>query len=54
MAWNLPDGCTLDHIDDALGYGDKCGNCGQRPSRCRCWATEPEDAPGYEDGLNHD
>ena len=49
--WNLPDGCTLRDIDRAMGSSGECDECGRPFSICRCWATEPEDAPGYEDSL---
>lgn len=33
---NLPDGCTLDDIDDAAEgrYGDVCDECGYSPCAC--------------------
>ena len=54
MAWNLPEHITLQHIDDEMDGPSRCWTCGRPFSVCRCWATEPEDAPDYEDRLNHD
>ncbi len=36
FGWDLPPGCTSQHIDDAYGSEGPCACCGRDPSKCIC------------------
>jgi hypothetical protein len=36
FGWDLPPGCTLRHIEEAMGTEEPCQCCGMDPADCIC------------------